>query len=252
MVTGGTRGIGRSIAESFLKAGAQVAVCGRSAVTGEDIPSVRRTAGDVRSAVAFVADVRDAQQASSLVTQTVEAFGRLDVLVNNAGGSPEVLVSDASPRFLASIVSLNLLAPLYCAKAANALMQEQVTGGSIINISSVSGIRPSPGTAAYGASKAGLINLTQSLAIEWAPKVRINCVSAGMVATQAADDHYGGDSKMAAIAATVPLGRFGRPEDISDICLFLASPLAGYVTGTNLVAHGGGEAPAFLAAARSH
>jgi NAD(P)-dependent dehydrogenase (short-subunit alcohol dehydrogenase family) len=131
-------------------------------------------------------------------------------------------------------------------------MQEQVTGGSIINISSVSGIRPSPGTAAYGASKAGLINLTQSLAIEWAPKVRINCVSAGMVATQAADDHYGGDSKMAAIAATVPLGRFGRPEDISDICLFLASPLAGYVTGTNLVAHGGGEAPAFLAAARSH
>ena len=107
---------------------------------------------------------------------------------------------------------------------------------------------PVPGTAAYGAAKAGLINLTQSLAIEWAPKVRVNCLSAGMVATEAADDHYGGPEGMAAVAATVPLGRFGTPEDMAGLCLFLASPLAGYVTGANLVAHGGGERPAFLAA----
>ena len=145
-------------------------------------------------------------------------------------------------------MALNLLAPLYCAQAANAVMQGQDDGGSIVNIGSVSGIRPSPGTAAYGAAKAGLINLTQSLAIEWAPRVRVNCLSAGMVATEAADDHYGGAAGIAAVAATVPLGRFGTPADVAGLCLFLASPLAGYVTGANLVAHGGGERPAFLAA----
>ena len=154
----------------------------------------------------------------------------------------------ASPRYSASIVALNLLAPLYCAQAANAVMQDQEEGGSIINIGSVSGLRPSPGTAAYGAAKAGLINLTQSLAIEWAPRVRVNCLSAGLVATEASLDHYGGPPGVAEVAATVPLGRFGTPQDMAGLCLFLASPLAGYVTGANLVAHGGGERPAFLTA----
>ena len=112
----------------------------------------------------------------------------------------------------------------------------------------VSGVRPSPGTAAYGAAKAGLISLTQSLAIEWAPKVRVNALSAGMVATETATDHYRGEEGIAAVARTVPLGRLAAPEDIAGCCLFLASSLAGYVTGANLVAHGGGERPAFLVA----
>ena len=93
-----------------------------------------------------------------------------------------------------------------------------------------------------------LINLTQSLAIEWAPKVRVNSLSAGLVATEAADEYYGGTEGMAAVAATIPLGRFGTPGDMAGLCLFLASPLASYVSGANLVAHGGGERPAFLGA----
>jgi NAD(P)-dependent dehydrogenase (short-subunit alcohol dehydrogenase family) len=169
-------------------------------------------------------------------------------LVNNAGGSPQVEAAVASPRFLASIVALNLLAPMYCAQAANSVMQGQDDGGSIVNISSVSGIRPSPGTAAYGAAKAGLIHLTQTLAVEWAPQVRVNSLSGGLIATEGADDHYGGPEGMAAAAATVPLGRFGTPADMAGMCLFLSSPLAGYVTGANLVANGGGERPAFLTA----
>ncbi len=254
VVTGGTRGIGRGIAEAFLEAGADVAVCGRtdrsdpSDPSAGDLPSGTDAGGEARRAMFVVADLRRADEASALMTTVTERFGRIDVLVNNAGGSPQADADTASPRFSESIVALNLLAPLYCAQAANAVMQGQPDGGSIINITSVSGLRPSPGTAAYGAAKAGLINLTQSLAIEWAPRVRVNALSAGMVATEAADDHYGGPEGLAAVAATVPLERLGTPGDVAAACLFLASPLASYVSGANLVSHGGGERPAFLAA----
>jgi NAD(P)-dependent dehydrogenase (short-subunit alcohol dehydrogenase family) len=247
VVTGGTRGIGRGIAEAFLAAGADVVVCGRSDRSAGELPMGTDGAGRVRQAVFVAADLRRADQAAALITAVTDRLGRVDILVNNAGGSPQADADTASPRFSESIVALNLLAPLYCAQTANAVMQGQPEGGSIVNITSVSGLRPSPGTAAYGAAKAGLINLTQSLAIEWAPKVRVNALCAGMVATEAADDHYGGPEGVAAVAATVPLGRLGTPGDVAAACLFLASPLAAYVTGANLVAHGGGERPPFLA-----
>ena len=154
-----------------------------------------------------------------------------------------------SPRFSESIIRLNLIAPLNFAQRANAVMQTQETGGSIINIASVSGIRPSPGTAAYGAAKAGLLSLTQTLAVEWAPKVRVNAVTAGMIQTELAELHYGDEAGIASVAATVPLGRLGTPSDVGNTCLYLASPLASYVSGANILIHGGGEKPAFLEAA---
>jgi NAD(P)-dependent dehydrogenase (short-subunit alcohol dehydrogenase family) len=245
LVTGGTRGVGRGITEAFLAAGADVAVCGRTEPAVEELP----TAGG-RRAVFLSADVRDADQAASLVMATSERLGGLDVLVNNAGGSPAVPAAEASPRFVSQVVALNLLAPMYCAQTANAVMQNAEGGGAIINIGSVSALRPSPGTAAYGAAKAGLVNVTRTLAVEWAPKVRVNCVVAGMIATEAAEDHYGGAAGLAAVAATVPLGRMGTPGDVAGACLFLASPLASYVSGAALEVHGGGEGPAFLAALR--
>jgi len=241
IVTGGTRGVGRGISEAFLAAGADVAVCGRTPPSPDALPA----AGDRRAAF-FTADVRDAEQAAAMVRDAAEHFGRLDVLVNNAGGSPAVPAAQASPRFVSQVVALNLLAPMYCAQAANAAMQAG-GGGAIVNIASVSGLRPSPGTAAYSAAKAGLIHVTRSLAVEWAPTVRVNCVVAGMIATEAAEDHYGGPEGLAAVAATVPLGRMGTPADVAGACLFLGSPsLAGYVSGAALVVHGGGEWPAFL------
>ncbi len=244
IVTGGGRGVGRGISESFLGAGAEVVICGRN--EPEDLPEVGG-----RRAHFVAADVRELDQIDALVRTATERTGRLDVLVNNAGGAPAADAATASPRFSEAILRLNLIAPLNLAQKANAVMQEQEEGGVIINIASVSGIRPSPGTAAYGAAKAGLLSLTQSLAVEWAPKVRVVAVTAGMIRTEQSELHYGDDEGIAAVGATVPLGRMGEPGDVGDVCLFLASPLARYVSGASLLIHGGGERPAFLAAAKN-
>ena len=240
LVTGGTRGIGAGIARGFLRSGASVLVCARTE------PAELPRAGG-RIAIFSRADIRDPKQAAGSVQHASDLFGRLDVLVSNAGGSPYAAAATASPRFHAKVIELNLIAPLHIAQAANAVMHDK-GGGSIIMVGSVSGTRPSPGTAAYGAAKAGLHHLVSSLAIEWGPAVRINCVAPGFVATEAADAHYGNAAEMAAVAATVPLRRMATPEDIAGACLFLASPQASYVSGATLALHGGGEAPAFLAA----
>jgi NAD(P)-dependent dehydrogenase (short-subunit alcohol dehydrogenase family) len=130
-------------------------------------------------------------------------------------------------------------------------MQKQGAGSSIINIASVSAARPSPGTAAYGAAKAGLVNLSRSLAVEWAPKVRVNSIIAGLIVTEQAHLHYGDDAGIAAVGSTIPLGRMASTEDIANVCLFLASNLSAYVSGSAVTADGGGEAPAFLNASNA-
>jgi NAD(P)-dependent dehydrogenase (short-subunit alcohol dehydrogenase family) len=232
LVTGGARGVGRGIADGFRDAGATVVICGRN---------------DPGDGTEFVAcDVREPEQVDAMVASVVERHGRLDVAVNNAGGSPAAEAATASPRFSAAIVGLNLLGALHVAQAANAVMQQQDDGGCIVNIGSVSGMRPSPGTAAYAAAKGGLIALTQTLAVEWAPKVRVNMVTGGMIATEQSEMFYGDEPKQAAIAAAIPLRRFGTPGDIGNACVFLASPLASYISGANLVVHGGGEPPRYL------
>jgi NAD(P)-dependent dehydrogenase (short-subunit alcohol dehydrogenase family) len=245
IVTGGTRGIGAGIAEAFLRAGAQVLVCGRT----EPGDGAALPAADGRTAAFARADVRDPAQAQRLIRDGDGLFGRVDVVVSNAGGSPYAEAATASPRFHAKVIELNLVAPLHVAQAANAVMQGQPEGGSIIMIGSVSGVRPSPGTAAYGAAKAGLHHLATTLAVEWAPKVRVNAIVAGPVATESASAaHFADAGGTDAVASTVPLGRLGTPGDVADACLFLASPLAGYISGAALLLHGGGEWPAYLAA----
>ncbi|MDT7788580.1 MAG: hypothetical protein QOF58_6999 [Pseudonocardiales bacterium] len=234
LVTGGVRGVGLGITRAFLSAGAVVVTC------------ARRPA-EVPGASFVPCDVRDSDQVASLMSQVVERFGRLDVVVNNAGGAPFAWADKASPRFHQKIVELNLLAPLLVSQAAYAVMRE--SGGSIVMVSSVSGRRPSPGTAAYGAAKAGLDNLTASLAVEWAPRVRVNALAVGMVRTEQSHLHYGSEAGIEAVARTVPLGRLATPDEVGACAVFLASPLASYVTGSTLVVHGGGEVPAFLGAA---
>jgi len=239
LVTGGARGIGLGITTSFLAAGATIVTCSRSEV--DPLPGTTHE----------VCDIRDPEAVASLMARIVARHGRLDVLVNNAGGAPYALAAEASPRFHDKVVGLNLLGPLACAQAANAVMQEQGSGGSIVNISSVSAGRPSPGTAAYGAAKAGLDSLTASLAVEWAPRVRVNSIDVGLCRTEQSDDHYGGDAGVAAIERTIPLGRMARPEEVGVVAAFLASDLASYVSGARVECHGGGEPPVFLSAVES-
>ncbi|HEV2311453.1 MAG TPA: SDR family oxidoreductase [Acidimicrobiia bacterium] len=243
VVTGGCRGVGRGITERFLDAGADVVICCRH--EPETLPSA-----DGRTAAYVEADVRDPDQIDAVVRFTTERFGRLDVLVNNAGGAPPSDSATVSPRFTTSIITLNLIAPFVFAQRAYAVMKDQDDGGVIVNISSVSGIRPSPGTAAYGAAKAGLVNLTQTLGLEFAPKVRVVCVTVGLVRTEQAHLFYGDEAGIAAVGDTVPVGRMAEPRDVGDVCLLLASPLARYVTGEHIVVHGGGEWPAYLRGSR--
>jgi NAD(P)-dependent dehydrogenase (short-subunit alcohol dehydrogenase family) len=235
IVTGGTRGLGRVIAARLAEAGCAVVVCGRKAP--ESLPN----------GVAFESvDVRDPDQAKAFVDGVAAQHGRLDILINNAGGSPASKAEEGSPRFVDAIMKLNLLGPLYLAQAAHAHMAK-AGHGSIINIASVSGIRPSPGTAIYGAAKAGLLNLTQSLAQEWGPQgIRVNAIIAGLMATETADYTYGDAEAQAAVGRSMPLQRMGSGDDLAGAVLWLCSDLAAWVSGARINIDGGGERPYFL------
>jgi NAD(P)-dependent dehydrogenase (short-subunit alcohol dehydrogenase family) len=234
LVTGGVRGVGAGISAVFAGQGATVVTCARRPVDGlpyEFVPC----------------DVRDDDSVKALVDGIVERHGQLDVVVNNAGGSPYVLAADASARFSTKIIELNLLGPLSVSHHANQHMQNQENGGCIVNVSSVSARRPTPGTAAYGAAKAGIESLTATLAVEWAPKVRVNSLVVGMVETEQSELFYGDAESVAAISANVPLGRLAKPADVGWAAAFLSSDVASYISGASLEVHGGGEPPHYLA-----
>lgn len=231
--------MGAGISAVFARQGATVVTCARRAVEGSPYEF-------------HACDVRDEESVVRLVGAIGERHGRLDVLVNNAGGSPYALVAEAPHNFHRKIVELNILAPLLVSQHANAVMQKQPGGGSIVNVCSVSGRRPTPGTAAYGAAKAGLENLTSTLAVEWAPKVRVNAVVVGMVETEQSELFYGDAESVARVAATVPLGRLAKPDDIGWAAAFLTSDVASYISGATLEVHGGGEPPPYLAASSAN
>ena len=234
LVTGGVRGVGAGISAVFADQGATVVTCARRPV-------------DASPYEFHSCDVRDDDSVKALIDAIVDGHGRLDVVVNNAGGSPYVLAADASAKFNTKIVELNLLGPLSVSQHANAVMQKQEHGGTIVNVSSVSGGRPTPGTAAYGAAKAGVDNLTKTLAVEWAPKVRVNSVVVGMVETEQSELFYGDADSIAAISRNVPLGRLAKPADVGWATAFLASDVASYISGASIEVHGGGEPPHYLA-----
>ncbi|MEU1229865.1 SDR family oxidoreductase [Streptomyces sp. NPDC005828] len=242
VVTGGTRGVGAGIACALLEAGAEVVTCARR-------PPDKPVEAAGRTARFLPVDLRDPAAVTEFFDRVRADHGRLDVLVNNAGGTPFRMLGEGGAAQQARVVELNLVAPLTASLAAYEVMRHQPGGGSIVMIGSVSGTRPSPGSAAYGAAKAGLDNLARSMAVEWAPLVRVNTLVPGMVRTELSHLHYGDEDGVASVGRTVPLGRLAEPSDIGDACVFLASDRAAYITGASLLVHGGGERPAFLDAA---
>jgi NAD(P)-dependent dehydrogenase (short-subunit alcohol dehydrogenase family) len=236
LVTGGGRGLGRGLVAAFASAGATVVACARR-------PPAELPPGEFE-----VCDVRDPDAVAGLVNGVADRHGRLDAVINNAGGAPYAPAAEMSPRLFERVVALNLVAPFYVAQCANAIMQRQPEGGAIINIGSAVARRPAPNAAPYTAAKAGLLGLTRSLALEWAPLVRVNSVSVGLLETESVHETYGED--VAAVAATVPMGRLARSEDVAGMCMALLGRDLGYVTGADFMVDGGGEVPSFLSAVK--
>ena len=201
----------------------------------------------------IVADVEKKSEAQRVVDEAAKAFGAVHHVANIIGGMTPNEWSDILNYGEAewdSVLSRNLRYQFFvCQAAANHMVKNGIRG-SIASLASVSGWAGAPMHGPYGAAKAGLLSLTQTLAVEWAPKVRINAMTTGMIQTELSHLHYGDEAGLARVAATVPLGRMGLPEDVGHLCLFLASPLAAYMTGASLLMHGGGEKPAFLGAAK--
>lgn len=239
LVTGGVSGIGAGISLRFLEAGATVVTCSRR--IPESLPSL-----GARVVEHELCDIRRAADCQRWVSGVMQRHQRVDVLVNNAGGGREVASESADPAVIEKIIQLNLTAAFFTSQAVYGPMSHG-GGGSIINIASVSAVRSSPFSAAYGAAKAGLVNLSESLAMEWGPRgIRVNSLIVGLVSTPNSIEHYGGEAGLARIGAMLPLGRMGEPADVADVCVFLASPLARYVSGAQIAVHGGGEKPMFL------
>jgi NAD(P)-dependent dehydrogenase (short-subunit alcohol dehydrogenase family) len=234
IVTGASRGIGLGIATELVRQGARVCVTARRA---EPLAEVAAELGGPEVAIAVPGKADDADHQAEAVARTIEAFGRLDMLVNNTGINPVYgPVLDVEPEAAAKILAVNVLAPIaWTRRARDAWMGEH--GGSIVNVSSVAGLRPSPGIGMYGVSKAALIRLTEELAVELGPRIRVNAVAPGVVKTKFATALYEGREEQ--VSAAYPLKRLGVPEDVAGAVAFLLSDQASWITGQTLVLDGG-------------
>ena len=235
-VTGASRGIGKAIALEMAKSGADVAVCySSSSDAAEEVCRQIRQLG--RKAVPYRCDVSSMEQCSETVKAAVEEFGHLDILVNNAGITRDNLMLMMKEDDFDSVISTNLKGAFNMMKQAGAhfLKRKQ---GTIINISSVSGMMGNAGQVNYAAAKAGVIGMTKSAAKELAGRgITCNAIAPGFIATDMTDKLS--DKQKEAVTDAIPLKRMGQPEDIAHLAVFLASPLANYITGEVIKVDGG-------------
>ncbi len=239
LVTGSSRGIGRAIAEKLASEGMNVCLNCSSAAS---LPQTQELAVELTmkygvKSIALVANVANAEEATSLVESAHTAFGRLDVLVNNAGITRDGLVARMKEEDFDAVIDVNLKGTFNCCKAATKIMMKQ-RFGRIVNMSSVVGVSGNAGQANYAASKAGVIGITKSLAREIASRnVTVNAVAPGFIATDMTDALS--DKQKEAIAGRIAAGRMGEPEDVANLVAFLASDGAGYITGQVICIDGG-------------
>ena len=246
VITGASSGIGRAIAEMFAADGADVVVCSREQENVDPVAEAINEAAEAATdgvgadadhgrCLAVECDVTDRDAVDALVEATVEEFGGLDVLVNNAGASFMAPFEDISANGWETIVDINLNGTVHCTQAAGEHLADG--GGTVVNLASVAGQRAARYMSHYGAAKAGVINLTETLALEWADRdVRVNCIAPGFVATP------GVEQQMGVSADEVDRDdvdrRIGTSEEIADLARFLASDAASYMTGETVAAQG--------------
>ena len=237
IISGSSRGIGLAIATAFAEYGAHVVLSSRS--QGAVDKAAKELSQKGYSVMAQACHIGEKTQRENLVNKALEKFGRIDNWVNNVGGSDEKntrTLIDTPDEIFRSQLELNLTTAFQGAKAAAKKMED---GGCIINIASGAGMRGSPYTGPYAAAKAGMLNMTETLAIELAPKIRVNAVSPGPVVTEAFDKVLGAADAQDEIAATIPLGFLGTPDDIAHTVVFLSSSASRWITGRNILVAGG-------------
>jgi NAD(P)-dependent dehydrogenase (short-subunit alcohol dehydrogenase family) len=234
IVTGGAAGIGRATVERFAAEGARVAVLD---IDGDGAAALAAAV----DGVAVVADVADPDGCAAGIATAADALGGLSILVNNAGvgaAMPLHLYSDADWR---RIVGVNLDGTFYATRAAIPHLRE--ARGCIVNVASLTGVRPTRFESPYSAAKAGVISLTMATALEYAPDIRVNCVSPGFIDTNLTAIVLADAARRSIVEESTPLERIGTAEDVSNVITFLASPQAAYVTGQNIVVDGGSALP---------
>jgi len=242
IVTGAGLGIGRGIAIGLAEAGADVALAARTESDLHEVAALVRSLG--RQAFVVPTDVTDAAACERLVALTVEKFGRLDILVNNAGGAMPRAAMETSEGFMTRTFAFNVTAPLTLIKLAARQMVDTVGGGAVVNISSRSASMTQTMFVAYGAAKAALDRMTRNIAPELAPRVRVNAIDVGGVATRSLDIVLTDDTLHRQFLDGTPMGRPGEPEDIACAVLYLVSDASSWVTGKVFDVDGGTEAPA--------
>jgi NAD(P)-dependent dehydrogenase (short-subunit alcohol dehydrogenase family) len=237
LVTGASRGIGRQAALTLAAAGAAVVLAARSKEDLAEVAAAARRAG-APDAIVAVADVLDEESVQAAVAAAVDATGRLDVVVNVAGGQGfTAYVADTRTEGWDKVLGLNLRSVFVGCKAA---MAHLPPGGSIVNVASIAGFTASPGLAAYGAAKAGVVALTRTLAVEAAPQgVRVNCLAPGWVRTELTRRMWSDPETSRALVAQIPMGRWADVEELAGPLLLLASDAGSYITGATLVVDGG-------------
>jgi NAD(P)-dependent dehydrogenase (short-subunit alcohol dehydrogenase family) len=234
VVTGGSRGIGLAVAQRLVADGARVVVTGR---TQETLDEAVETLGGSEHALAVAGKAADPEHRAEVIAAALATYGSVDLLVNNTGINPVYgPLLDLEDAVAAKMVETNVLATIAWVKACrDAWMGEH--GGAVVNLSSVAGLAPSPGLGWYGATKAMLSRVTSELAVELAPAIRVNAVAPAVVKTKFATKLYEGREDQ--VAATYPMKRLGRPEDVGSVVWFLLSDEASWVTGQTIVVDGG-------------